>query len=159
MILYYCRYCGVQNPSWSELTHFVFFLNKQLQDFQKSVYCDTKAMGQDLPEFSVFVLRFLIQMSRVRKSSLFFGWASFRWDQGPSCAFICDIGLIVHMVWKHSETSICRIISQVHWLFCESWKCVLPLTPNPSCFPCTTTNTHLFYFWSVTIILTTILNC
>ena len=58
------RYCGVVNPSWSELTHFVCFLDKQLQDFENSVYCGM-ATSQDLPGFSVFVLRFLIQMSRV----------------------------------------------------------------------------------------------
>ena len=52
------------NPSWSELTHFVCFLDKQLQDFENSVYCGM-ATSQDLPGFSVFVLRFLIQMSRV----------------------------------------------------------------------------------------------
>ncbi|KAK7107714.1 hypothetical protein V1264_015588 [Littorina saxatilis] len=57
------RYCGVANPSWSELTHFVCFLDKQLQDFENSVYCGM-ATSEDLPGFSVFVLRFLIQMSR-----------------------------------------------------------------------------------------------
>ncbi|XP_070190023.1 E3 ubiquitin-protein ligase rnf213-alpha-like [Littorina saxatilis] len=57
------KYCGVVNPSWSELTHFVCFLDKQLRDFEKSVYCGM-ATTQDLPGFSVFVLRFLIEMSR-----------------------------------------------------------------------------------------------
>ncbi|XP_076466247.1 E3 ubiquitin-protein ligase rnf213-alpha-like [Babylonia areolata] len=57
------RYCGVVNPSWSEMTHFVRFLHKQLQDFENSLYCgDTTS--QDLPGFSRFVLRFLVQMSR-----------------------------------------------------------------------------------------------
>ncbi|XP_070188878.1 E3 ubiquitin-protein ligase rnf213-alpha-like [Littorina saxatilis] len=57
------KYCGVGNPSWSELTHFVCFLDKQLQDFENSVYCGM-ATCEDLPGFSEFVLRFLIQMSR-----------------------------------------------------------------------------------------------
>ncbi|PVD28712.1 hypothetical protein C0Q70_11306 [Pomacea canaliculata] len=57
------RHCGVLNPSWSELHHFVQFLNKQLQDFENSVYC-SMATSHDLPGFSLFVLRFLIQMSK-----------------------------------------------------------------------------------------------
>ncbi|KAL3881511.1 hypothetical protein ACJMK2_027943, partial [Sinanodonta woodiana] len=57
------RHCGVHDPSWAELHHFVWFLNTQLRDFEKSNFCrDTVA--EDLPGFSKFVLRFLIQMSR-----------------------------------------------------------------------------------------------
>ncbi|XP_052083737.1 E3 ubiquitin-protein ligase rnf213-alpha-like [Mytilus californianus] len=57
------RYCGVEDPSWSELHHFVSFLNAQLQDFKVSVFCSAAAQP-DLPGFQKFVLRFLIQMSR-----------------------------------------------------------------------------------------------
>ncbi|VDI37174.1 Hypothetical predicted protein, partial [Mytilus galloprovincialis] len=56
-------HCGIMDPSWSELYHFVSFLNKQLQDFEVSAFCGLAAM-EDLPGFSKFVLRFLIQMSR-----------------------------------------------------------------------------------------------
>ncbi|XP_052062678.1 E3 ubiquitin-protein ligase rnf213-alpha-like isoform X2 [Mytilus californianus] len=56
-------HCGIKDPSWSELYHFVSFLNKQLQDFEVSAFCGLAAM-EDLPGFSKFVLRFLIQMSR-----------------------------------------------------------------------------------------------
>ncbi|KAK7494871.1 hypothetical protein BaRGS_00013998, partial [Batillaria attramentaria] len=52
------KYCGVLNPSWSELTHFVCFLNKQLQDFEHSVYCGM-ATSADLPGFSDFATRSL----------------------------------------------------------------------------------------------------
>ncbi|VDI01999.1 Hypothetical predicted protein, partial [Mytilus galloprovincialis] len=57
------RYCGVEDPSWSELHHFVSFLNAQLKDFTVSVFCGAAAQS-DLPGFQKFVLRFLIQMSR-----------------------------------------------------------------------------------------------
>ncbi|XP_052062754.1 E3 ubiquitin-protein ligase rnf213-alpha-like isoform X2 [Mytilus californianus] len=57
------RHCGIRDPSWSELYHFVSFLNKQLQDFEVSAFC-CLAASEDLPGFSKFVLRFLIQMSR-----------------------------------------------------------------------------------------------
>jgi hypothetical protein len=63
-ILTIFRHCGIRDPSWSELHHFVSFLNKQLQDFEVSTFCGTAAV-EDLPGFAQFVLRFLIQMSRV----------------------------------------------------------------------------------------------
>ncbi|XP_052086034.1 E3 ubiquitin-protein ligase RNF213-like [Mytilus californianus] len=57
------RHCGIRDPSWSELHHFVSFLDAQLQDFEVSSFCSSVAL-QDLPGFPKFVLRFLIQMSR-----------------------------------------------------------------------------------------------
>ncbi|XP_061196022.1 E3 ubiquitin-protein ligase rnf213-alpha-like [Saccostrea echinata] len=57
------RHCCVEDPSWSELRNFVHFLNTQLGDFEKSVFCGTE-MAADLPGFAKFVLRFLIQMSK-----------------------------------------------------------------------------------------------
>ncbi|CAG2216927.1 RNF213 [Mytilus edulis] len=57
------RHCGVKDPSWSELYHFVSFLNRQLQDFETSAFCSPIVL-QDLPGFPAFVLKFLIQMSR-----------------------------------------------------------------------------------------------
>lgn len=61
---YLSSHCCVQNPSWAELRNFVHFLNTQLQDFEKSDYCSV-ILKEDLPGFPVFVLRFLIQMSKV----------------------------------------------------------------------------------------------
>ncbi|XP_046556283.1 E3 ubiquitin-protein ligase rnf213-alpha-like [Haliotis rubra] len=57
------QHCGVMDPSWSELHNFVWFLNTQLVDFEKSNFC-SNAVLEDLPGFPVFVLKFLIQMSR-----------------------------------------------------------------------------------------------
>ncbi|XP_052224866.1 E3 ubiquitin-protein ligase rnf213-alpha-like [Dreissena polymorpha] len=57
------RHCGVKNPSWSELNHFVWFLNLQLVDFKQSPFVGTEA-EKYLPGFAKFVLRFLIKMSR-----------------------------------------------------------------------------------------------
>ncbi|VDI00514.1 Hypothetical predicted protein, partial [Mytilus galloprovincialis] len=57
------RFCGIPNPTWSELYHFATFLNVQLKDFETSDYC--KDFVQEyLPGFKNFVLRFLIQMSK-----------------------------------------------------------------------------------------------
>ncbi|WAR07347.1 R213A-like protein [Mya arenaria] len=57
------RHCGVRDPSWSELNHFVWFLNTQLVDFEQNQFVSVAA-AEDLPGFGIFVLRFLIQMSR-----------------------------------------------------------------------------------------------
>ena len=76
-----CRNCGIPDPSWSEIRHFVSFLNSQLRDCEQSLYCDMQLMGAvlagpnvlNLEGFRSFVVRFMIQMSRVSwhfKSSL-----------------------------------------------------------------------------------------
>lgn len=67
------RHCGIKDPSWSELRHFVWFLNTQLVDFENSAFVSLAA-AEDLPGFSQFVLRFLIQMSRVRNFSKCWEW-------------------------------------------------------------------------------------
>ncbi|VDI80191.1 Hypothetical predicted protein, partial [Mytilus galloprovincialis] len=56
-------HCGIKDPSWSELSHFVSFLSRQLEDFESSAFCSVAAQ-EDLPGFSNFVLTCLIQMSR-----------------------------------------------------------------------------------------------
>ncbi|XP_052061725.1 E3 ubiquitin-protein ligase RNF213-like [Mytilus californianus] len=56
-------HCGIKDPSWSEIYHFVSFLNRQLEDFEASAFCG-KAAQEDLPGFSDFVLTCLLQMSR-----------------------------------------------------------------------------------------------
>lgn len=63
-MLFYYRHCGVRDPSWSELYHFVMFLNTQLIDFEQTNFC-SKAAEEYLPGFRIFLLRFLITMSRV----------------------------------------------------------------------------------------------
>ncbi|KAL3881536.1 hypothetical protein ACJMK2_027968, partial [Sinanodonta woodiana] len=57
------RHCGVPDPSWAELHHFVRFLDTQLGNFENSSFCSS-ALVKDLPGFQYFVLKFLIQMSR-----------------------------------------------------------------------------------------------
>ncbi|EDO29718.1 predicted protein, partial [Nematostella vectensis] len=62
-------YCGILNPSWSELRHFVDFLSCQLQDCEGSVYCDPAIVGDSwmqntLSGFKTFVVQFMIHMSR-----------------------------------------------------------------------------------------------
>ena len=68
------RNCGIPDPSWSEIRHFVSFLNSQLRDCEQSFFCDMTLMSAvlagpnvlNLEGFRSFVARFMIQMSRVR---------------------------------------------------------------------------------------------
>ena len=60
------KYCSVSDPTWSELRHFASFLNNQLRDCEKSVFCNTALVGIDsgLSGFKSFVVRFMIRMSQ-----------------------------------------------------------------------------------------------
>ncbi|XP_028416584.1 E3 ubiquitin-protein ligase rnf213-alpha-like [Dendronephthya gigantea] len=58
------KYCGIRDPSWAELHHFVNFLNVQLRDCEESVFCNAKLAGDLLQGFKTFVVRFMIEMSR-----------------------------------------------------------------------------------------------
>ena len=58
------RQCGIRDPSWTEISYFVKFLNKQLADCEKSSFCQMAAMGREWRGFKSFVLRLMIHMSR-----------------------------------------------------------------------------------------------
>ena len=60
------RNCGVVDPSWAELRHFVNFLNSQLQACEDSAFCNMELVGDTLEGFRSFVVQFMILMSRVR---------------------------------------------------------------------------------------------
>ncbi|XP_042525946.1 E3 ubiquitin-protein ligase RNF213 [Dipodomys spectabilis] len=57
-------YCGVVNPSWSELRNFAHFLNCQLQDCENSLFCKPDFIGDTLRGFKNFVVTFMILMAR-----------------------------------------------------------------------------------------------
>lgn len=57
-------YCGVLDPSWSELWNFARFLNYQLRDCEASVFCDPRIVGDTLRGFKNFVVSFMILMAR-----------------------------------------------------------------------------------------------
>ncbi|KAK2555497.1 E3 ubiquitin-protein ligase rnf213-alpha [Acropora cervicornis] len=56
--------CGIRNPSWAELRHFVNFLNSQLQSCEESTFCNMEHVGDTLEGFRSFVVNFMILMSR-----------------------------------------------------------------------------------------------
>ncbi|XP_013361468.1 PREDICTED: E3 ubiquitin-protein ligase RNF213 isoform X2 [Chinchilla lanigera] len=57
-------YCGVVNPSWSELQNFARFLNCQLRDCEASVFCNAEFVGDTLRGFKNFVVTFMVFMAR-----------------------------------------------------------------------------------------------
>ena len=56
------EFCGIIDPSWHELTMFLFFMNEQIENFKCSGFC-SEWCDSILPGFSNFVLKFLLIMS------------------------------------------------------------------------------------------------
>ena len=59
--------CGLRDPSWAEIRHFVMFLDIQLQSCEASVFCDETFVGDVMAGLKGFVVKFMIRMSRVRQ--------------------------------------------------------------------------------------------
>ncbi|XP_053562489.1 E3 ubiquitin-protein ligase RNF213 [Bombina bombina] len=57
-------YCGIIDPSWSELRNFAWFLNLQLKDCESSIFCDHTLVGDTLLGFKNFVVNFMIMMAK-----------------------------------------------------------------------------------------------
>ena len=57
--------CGVADPSWMELKHFLNFLNAQFEDCENSTFCNVEHTGYVLPGFKAFVVKFMLKMSKV----------------------------------------------------------------------------------------------
>ena len=59
------RYCGVKDPSWAEIRHFVKFLDLQLQSCECSSFCNEDFVGDVMAGLKSFVVKFMMRMSRV----------------------------------------------------------------------------------------------
>ena len=64
LIIICYSYCGLKDPSWSEINHFIKFLDVQLQSCELSVFCDSKLTGDIFSGLKGFVVKFMIRMSR-----------------------------------------------------------------------------------------------
>ena len=64
-LFFIIRYCGVHKPSWMELRNFVYFFNQQLIDSEQSTFTNAE-FNEDLRGFKGFVIKFLLEMSKVR---------------------------------------------------------------------------------------------
>ncbi|XP_069619694.1 E3 ubiquitin-protein ligase RNF213 isoform X2 [Ranitomeya imitator] len=60
----FLMYCGIIDPSWSELRNFAWFLNVQLKDCESSVFCNFEFVGDTLQGFKRFVVDFMIIMAK-----------------------------------------------------------------------------------------------
>ena len=57
--------CGVKDPSWVELNHFLKFLDIQLSSCEKSIFCNEDLVGDVMSGLKTFVVKFMIRMSTV----------------------------------------------------------------------------------------------
>ena len=55
----------MKDPSWSELGHFVQFLNLQFLSCEASVFCNETLVGDVMAGLKSFVVKFMIRMSKV----------------------------------------------------------------------------------------------
>ncbi|XP_026523023.1 E3 ubiquitin-protein ligase RNF213 [Notechis scutatus] len=60
----FLMYCGVIDPSWSELRNFAWFLNLQLRNCETSVFCNADFVQDTLQGFKNFVVKFMILMAK-----------------------------------------------------------------------------------------------
>ncbi|XP_034268690.1 E3 ubiquitin-protein ligase RNF213 [Pantherophis guttatus] len=60
----FLMYCGVIDPSWSELRNFAWFLNLQLRNCETSVFCNADFVQDILQGFKNFVVKFMILMAK-----------------------------------------------------------------------------------------------
>ncbi len=70
-LTFLCSYCGVKNPSWGEICHFVRFLDFQLESCENSSFTDLNLVGDIVTGLKGFIVKFMIQMSRVRNNYSF----------------------------------------------------------------------------------------
>ena len=63
IVLY--SYCGIRDPSWAEIRHFVSFLDLQLQSCERSYFCNEDFVGDIMAGLKSFVVKCMIRMSRV----------------------------------------------------------------------------------------------
>ena len=60
----------MNDPNWTEVRHFVKFLEIQLDSCEHSMYCDEAFVGDVMSGLKSFVVKFMIKMSRVKLSTL-----------------------------------------------------------------------------------------
>ncbi|XP_067914411.1 E3 ubiquitin-protein ligase rnf213-alpha-like isoform X2 [Heterodontus francisci] len=60
----FLQYCGLRDPSWSELRNFSWFLNLQLKNCEQSMFCNPSFVGDTLVGFKNFIVEFMILMAQ-----------------------------------------------------------------------------------------------
>ncbi|XP_068089245.1 E3 ubiquitin-protein ligase RNF213-like [Hyperolius riggenbachi] len=60
----FLKYCGIGDPSWSELRNFAWFLNLQLKDCESTPFCSNDLVEDTLRGFKHFVVKFMILMAK-----------------------------------------------------------------------------------------------
>ena len=55
----------MRDPSWSELRHFIKFLDLQLQSCEQSAFCNEAFVADVMSGLKTFVVKFMVLMSKV----------------------------------------------------------------------------------------------
>ena len=58
------HYCPVEAPTWAEISHFASFLNVQLETTERSVFCNSAVVGDELRGFKNVVVDFNLTMAQ-----------------------------------------------------------------------------------------------
>ena len=58
------KYCGLENPSWSELSYFIHFLGHQFCSCEQNIYYQTALLENGWKGFRTFLINMIIPMSR-----------------------------------------------------------------------------------------------
>lgn len=111
--LFSYRNCGLILPTWSELRHFVYFLNHQLEKSEKSPYCSLE-MAPDLPDFRPFVIDFMFRMARVGNPCIIL---QFAYKLVTICCN-CRIGFFAVTAIFFSYSYFNKICEKLHTWFC-----------------------------------------
>ena len=56
--------CGLENPSWSELSYFIHFIGHQFYSCEQNIYYQTALLEDDWKGFRTFLINMIIPMSR-----------------------------------------------------------------------------------------------
>ena len=60
-----CSKCGIRDPSWVEIHHFIKFMSFQLNACELSAFCDETLVGDVLSGLKRFVTKFTLRMAQV----------------------------------------------------------------------------------------------
>ena len=120
LTIYIHRQCGVKDPSWGEIKHFVCFLDTQLRSCEKSVFCDENIVGDVMTGLKTFAVKFMIRMSKVR-TSFIIKWRRSCLLYNPLLSNNFSYCLVAVYYWhsihsfiSHSFISHCRILLHLH---------------------------------------------
>jgi hypothetical protein len=98
------KYCGVKDPSWAEIGHFVKFLDLQLRSCERSYFTNPEFVGDVMTGFKGFVVKLMIQMSRDFSTSSLSGEVAQENDEADGGQDVLhQYQIVERKKWEHSS--------------------------------------------------------